>query len=237
MKKDQFIKMYRDAFGNYELPLAFYYSKEPVSPPIKSRGCYMKDLNRCRKGETISYDKDSIGCPGGKVYSGFSEVPPFIPDFVSYKERYKQQPEQVTQFIKALEMLDLSDQYLNFLPLSKVDNLDQIEGLIFFVTPDVLCGLSSWIFFDRNESDTISFPFGSGCSSIISQTVVENKKNGYRSFLGLLDPSVRPHFESNLLSLAIPMSRFKVILEHMDQSCIQGTPSWKKIKQRIEDEI
>ena len=235
MNKEYFIESYRIAFGNYELPVAFWYSDQSIGVSEKTKGCFIKDINPAREGKLISFSLDTISCGGGKVYTGFMDLPSYIPEFVSTKERYKETPEMVTEFVKDLKIPNKSGKYLNFVSIDKVENFDSLEGLIFFATPDVLSGLVSWTLFDTNSPDAVSVPFGSGCSSIIAQTIVENQNNGYRTFLGMFDPSVRPHLESNILSMAIPMSRFKTMYHTISLSCLQGTHGWSKVKNRIEN--
>ena len=75
--------------------------------------------------------------------------------------------------------------------------------------------------------------FGSGCSAVVTQATIENRKGGKRTFLGFFDPSVRPHFEADKLSYTIPMSRFKEMYETMRQSCLFDTHAWGKIKERM----
>ncbi len=236
MKKEHFIENYRNAFGNYELPIAFWYSDEPVVEPVKTRGCYIGNLKTARDGGVVSLNVETISCPGGKTYAGFIPPPPFISGFVSGKERYKETPDLVNEFISELNIPDKSGKYLNFASIAAIDSFDFIEGLIFFAIPDVLSGLVSWAMFDTNKADAVATLFGSGCSSIISQTVVENKNNGHRTFLGMFDPSARPEVEENILTLTIPLSRFKTMYHTINSSCLQGTHGWKKVKQRIENE-
>ena len=126
-----------------------------------------------------------------------------------------------------------TDKHINFAPIDKIDSLENIEGIIFFATPDVLSGLISWAQYDTNSADAVSVPFGSGCSSIISQLVVENSKNGQKTFLGMFDPSARPQIEANILTFGIPMSRFKSMYYTIEESCIKGTNDWNKVKSRI----
>lgn len=99
--------------------------------------------------------------------------------------------------------------------------------------PDMLSGLASWAYFDNNSDETVTSFFGSGCSSIITQAVNENRKNGRRTFIGLLDPSARPYFEEDILSFMIPMSRFKEMCDTMRQSCLFDTHAWGKVRSRI----
>jgi hypothetical protein len=235
MDKNEFIRNFRNAFGNYELPIAIWYSEEAVAQEEKTRGCFIKYLKPAREGNIVSLSSETISCPGAKVYCGFTAPPPFIPSFVSEKERYKKTPEMVTDFIKDLNMPDKSKQFINFASIDRIENFENIVALIFFATPDVLAGLVSWALFDTNEPDAVSVPFGSGCSSIVSQTVVENQKKGNRVFLGLFDPSVRPQVEPNILSFGVPMSRFKKMYYTFSESCLNGRHAWNKVKERIEN--
>ena len=237
MNKEIFISNLRNAFGNYELPIAFWYSDKPATTEIKTRGCFIDNLKSAREGEIVSLSSNTISCPGGKLYAGFSEPHPNLGNFVSGKEHYKESSDLFTEFLGNLNMPKKYNEFINFVSIDKVERIEEMEGLIFFATPDVLSGLVSWVLFDTNKPDAVSVPFGSGCSSIISEVLVENKKNGYRSFLGMLDPSARPQVEANILTLAIPMSRFKELYYTMDSSCLQGTHAWKKVKQRIENGI
>lgn len=233
MDKNHFIENYRNAFGDYELPVGFWYSDTPSIEPEKTKGCFIKDLKPAREGKTVSLSLETISCPGGKVFTGFMDIPPFLPGFVSEKECYKETPKLVTDIIMDLKIPNKSGEYLNFVSIDMIDNFDVLEGLIFFATPDVMSGLISWTFYDTNSPDAVSVPFGSGCSSIIAQTLVENQSNGHRTFLGMFDPSVRPRIESNILSLAIPMSRFKKMYYTISKSCLSGTRAWEKVKERI----
>lgn len=104
MNKDRFIENFRNAFGNQELPIVFWYSQQPIAEATKTRGCFIKDLKVAREGGTICLNNDTISCGGGKTYTGFIPAPPNIPNFVSLKERYKETPQLVTDFIENLNM-------------------------------------------------------------------------------------------------------------------------------------
>ncbi len=235
METKKFIENFKTAFGNYELPIAIWYSEEPVVPVEKTKRCFINYLKPAREGGIVSLNLETITCMGGKTYTGLSEPFPQIPKFVSEKERYKKTPEMVTCFINDLNLPNKAGLFINFASIEKINNFENIEGLVFFATPDVLTGLVSWAFFDTNQADAVSVPFGSGCSSIISQTVVENSNNGNRVFIGFFDPSVRPQIEANILSFAIPMSRFKKMYYTFSESCLCGTHAWEIVKERIEN--
>lgn len=236
MDINKFIGNYKVAFSkNASLPVAFWYSETPLAEPKRINGCFFKGMNEVRDGKPLSLDVETIGCGGGKFYTGFTEMPEFVPQFVSIKEKYKETPEMVIDFIDKLNVPKAKSLYLNFLRIDHLEKLDNIEGLLFFVSPDILSGLATWAYFDNNSLDAITSIFGSGCSNMITTTVTENAKGGRRTFLGLFDPSARPYFAANELSLAIPLSRFKEMYNTMERSCLFDTHAWGKIKARINE--
>lgn len=155
-------------------------------------------------------------------------MPERVPGFVSLKEKYKKTPEMVVDFVNELQIPRTDKAYLHFARIDKIPSFDEVEGLLFLPTPDILSGLATWTFFDNNASDAVAAPFGSGCCSVITQTIIENRKQGKRTFLGFFDPSVRPYFEADLLSFTIPMSRFKEMYHTMRESCLFDTHAWGK---------
>ena len=105
-------------------------------------------------------------------------------------------------------------------------------ALIFFATPDMLSGLCTWAFYDNNDSDAVTTQFASGCASIITFAVDENRSGGRRCFLGMLDPSARPLVPANELTFTIPMSRFKEMLTTMNDSALYQK-AFSALKRRI----
>lgn len=230
----EFIQDYQNAFGKKaDLPLVFWYSSKPVLEIPKTKGCFLRELAAARDGSTISLSRKNISCPGGKVYCGYDQAPPFISEFVSRKEKYKQNPELVTEFLKEIDPPKAPEPYLNITRIDQMTSFDKAEGVLFFASPDILSGLISWTLFDTNQNDAVSVPFGSGCSSLITRVLTENQNSGSRSFLGLFDPSARIWFDSDILSLGVPMSRFQKMAKTIKESCLSQTPAWTKIRKRI----
>jgi len=182
MEIKTFIADYREAFGvRTQLPIAFWYSAEAAAQTEKAGGCLFKHLNEIIAGKTVSLNAENIGCGGGKFYCGFSDMPEYVPQFVSVKERYKQSPELVLDMVASLGVPKAKDNFLNFTLLDNLDSFEGpegegLEGLLFLATPDVLSGLVSWATFDRNEPDVVSSLFGSGCGNVVTQAAVENAK-------------------------------------------------------------
>ncbi len=234
MEVKVFIDNYREAFGEKtELPIVFWYSDTPLADTEKINGCFFKGLKTVRDGNPISLNAEVIGCGGGKFYTGFTEMPERVPNFVSLKERYKKTPEMVVEFIEQLGVSLTNRKYLNFVRIDRVETFDKVEGILFLATPDILSGLTTWAYFDNNSEDAVTSMFGSGCSAVVTNAVIENSRGGKRTFIGLFDPSVRPHVEANILSFVIPISRFKEMYYTMRESSLFDTHAWNKIRERI----
>ena len=210
MEIEKFIENYREAFGEAAgLPVVFWYSDEETGHTEKIGGCFFKGMQEVRAGNTISLNAEVIGCGGGKF------------------------PGMVKEFVDELGIPRAEKKYLHFARIDRVEHFDGLEGILFLATPDILSGLTTWAYFDNNSPDTVMAMFGSGCCSVVTQAVLENRMGGKRTFLGFFDPSVRPWFEADILSFTIPMSRFRVMYDTMRESCLFGTPAWAKVRERI----
>lgn len=114
MDAKEFASAYGEAFRPAAgLPLLFWYSDGPVRAVPKVEGCFFKALAEAREGSAVSLNAANIGCGGGKFYTGFAPMPPFVPAFVSQKEHYKQTPEMVLEFIGRLGVPEASGAWLN----------------------------------------------------------------------------------------------------------------------------
>lgn len=141
----------------------------------------------------------------------------------------------VVEYVESLEMERTEKPYLNFIRIDKAESFERTEGILFYATPDMLSGLCGWAFFDNNEPDAVVSQFGSGCSSVVSIAVVENRKGGHRCFLGCFDPSVRPFVGKNELSFTVPYSRFVLMTETMKECFLFDSHAWEKVKARLEE--
>lgn len=159
-------------------------------------------------------------------------MPDRVPVFVSEVEHYKKSKEMVLDYVMSLNIHITEKPYLNFIRVDKLDNWDEAEALLFFATPDMLSGLCTWTFYDNNSPDAVTTQFGSGCAAIVSFAINENKKRGKRCFLGMLDPSARPLVPENELTFTVPMSRFKEMLETMNDSALYQK-AFSILKKRI----
>lgn len=241
--RNTFTERWIKYFPGAELPVVFMYSDTDQSIPVEKtpdgHRCILAQLIRARKGESLCIRESSVGCRGGKRYLGFSDhMFAGFECFISHDptgngERYKQTPQLVADTLRTLPVLPLKGKNLIFKRWDKLDIEDEPEVVIFFATPDIVSGLFTWTYFDTARADAVISPFGAGCASIIYQPFLEQTNHTDRAVLGLFDPSARKCIKENILSFAIPFSRFEKMIGEMDESfLITGT--WSVIKKRIE---
>ena len=120
-----FITNYQEAFGEKAtLPILFYYSDAPIAKTEKINGCFFKGIASVREGYPISLNADSIGCGGGKLYTGYAPMNDYIPGFVSQKEKYKQTPQQVIDYVASLELQSFTGKWLNFVRIDQAKSFE-----------------------------------------------------------------------------------------------------------------
>ena len=221
MTVKEFIEKYRQAFGEKApLPIAFGYSNTPVSGIRSVPKCLVGSISNVRHGDSLTLSADNVICGGGGLYTAFTEMPERVPIFVSEVEHYKKTKEMVVDYVCGLNIELTKNPYLNFVRIDNLKEWSDAEALLFFATPDILAGLCSWAFYDNNSADAVVTQFSSGCASIVTRPIRENKTNGRSCFIGMLDPSARPLIPENELTFTIPMCRLMEMLNTMDDSSL-----------------
>lgn len=216
-----FIEKYRQAFGEKApLPIAFGYSDTSVSEIRSVPKCLVGSISNVRHGNSLTLSAENVICGGGGLYTAFTEMPERVPIFVSEVEHYKKTKEMVVDYVRGLNIELTQKPYLNFVRIDNLKEWSDAEALLFFATPDMLAGLSSWAFYDNNSADAVVTQFSSGCASIVTRAISENKSGGRSCFIGMLDPSARPLIPENELTFTIPMCRLMEMLETMDDSSL-----------------
>jgi uncharacterized protein (DUF169 family) len=240
--KDMFLKLWKEYFDGAELPIAFYYTDEEKvaeNDPATSGQCLIENLVKVRQGTPLRFGVDSIGCPGGRRYAGFSGtlsenfeyfLSCGIPGIME-GERYKKSPELVREVMKRFPEFKAPNKFIVFKRWDQLDESDEPEVVIFFAKPDVLAGLFTLANFDEIEEGVIA-PFGSGCSSIILHPYLEGENNPTRCVLGMFDISARPHVHSDIQTFAVPIAKFDRMVEDIQESFLI-TATWEKIRKRI----
>ena len=237
MTIQEFITKYREAFGeSVPFPIAFGYSDKAATKTRKIPRCMIGAIRKVCDGEPLTLSADNVLCGGGGLYTAFAPMPDRVPVFVSETEHYKQSKEQVKEYIDRLGIRLSEKPYLNFVRMDHIGSLNEVAGILFFATPDVLSGLCSWAFYDNNDDDAVCTQFASGCCSIMTFATKENAEGGRRCFIGLLDPSARPLIPKDELTFTIPVCRFKEMMNTMERSAL-FQKAYSIVRKRINGEI
>ena len=142
MSIQEFICKYQEAFGkNTPLPIAFGYHHKAAEEVKKIPRCMIGAIRKVCDGKSLTLSADNVLCGGGSLYTAFAPMPDRVPVFVSEVEHYKQNQEQVKAYINRLDIRLTKKPYLNFIRIDQLESLEEMEGILFFATPDVLSGL------------------------------------------------------------------------------------------------
>ena len=242
--KKEFMERWEKYFDGSDLPVTFFYtdqkeSVEMVKPP-SGHPCFIGVLGKVRKGASLCFDVNSIGCAGGKRYLGFTEE--IMPDFEYFLscgipgklegERYKKTPEMVQAAMKHMPRFEAPGKFIVFKRWDMLEASDNPEVVIFFAKPDVLSGLFTLANFDEIEPNGVFAPFCAGCGSIVQYPYLERNAERPRAVLGMFDVSARPFVPGSALTFAAPLNRFIRMIENMDESFLI-TQSWSKVRKRL----
>lgn len=242
--QQRFLDRWASYFPGTELPICFYYADDPRGVETASSDpawrCLIGDLGRVRKGQSLAFALDSIGCAGGKRYSGFSKT--LRPNFnyflscglegVTEGERYKKSPELVEEAMHFQPSFEAPGRYIIFKRFDQLTADDSPMVAVFFANPDELAGLFTLSNYDEAEPNMVMAPFGAGCASIIYWPLHELTAVRPRSVIGMFDVSARPYVPADRLTFAVPWPKFERMVANMDESFLI-TESWKKVQTRL----
>ena len=242
--KERFTELWRKYFDGAELPITFYYTNEQgrgelvKAPP--GHQCLIGVLEKVRKGQSLCFEGDSIGCGGGKRYTGFTQgVMPNFEYFLSCGipgelegERYKKSPELVRKTMEGMPEFKAPAKYIVFKQWEHLEESDNPDVVIFHAQSDVLSGLFTLANYDEAEQDGVIAPFSAGCGSIVQYPYLEKNAERPRAVIGMFDVSARPHVHKDELTFAAPMKKFRRMVENMEESFLI-TPSWQRVRNRI----
>jgi hypothetical protein len=242
--RERFMAAWERYFRGAELPIAFWYTNGDAGVPLARASeierCLIANLAKIRAGTPMRFGVDSIGCPGGRRYCGFSEtLMPQFNHFLSYGipgkvegERYKKTPELVAEVMARAPRLKAPGTSIVFKAWGQVADTDDPAAVIFVATPDVLAGLFTLANFDEAEQIGVIAPFGAGCGTVVLYPYLEQQSAHPRCVLGAFDPSARPYLPANTLTFAVPMKKFVTMVANMDESFLI-TPTWNEVKKRL----
>ncbi len=239
----EFLEKWEKYFSGADLPFVFFYSDEEkyAEHAVKKKGwtCMIAQLNPVRKGKTVTFTQDNIGCMGGVRASGYpteysENFRYFLSCGIEGKSeglRLKKTPELVDEYMKTSPESKSEGKYIIFKRWDKLEDGEDPRVVIFYATPDILSGLFNLAGFNSADRFCVIAPFTSGCGSIINYPLLEGKREGPRSVIGMFDTSARPYVDENVLSFALPMGAFGKMVSEMDESFLI-TKDWERIGKR-----
>jgi len=242
--KEDFLDRWKKYFGGAALPLTCWYTDEEgaaeQAESAKGHRCFIADLAKIRKGESLRFDVAAIGCSGGKRYLGFTQyAPPNFEHFLSCGipgilegGRYKKSPELVKEYETRSPSFTAPARHIVFKRWDRLGEDDAPQVVIFFASPDVLSGLFTLASFDEADLNAVYCPFCAGCGAIVKYPFLEKDAPHPRAVLGMFDVSARPFVPGEALSFAIPMNKFTSMIRNMDESFLI-TKSWKAVRRRM----
>ncbi len=210
------------------------------APAPKGWRCFVCDLAKVRRGRDLVFGGEAIGCRGARFYLGYdTERFEDFRYFLSYGkaggvtgERYKQTPEIVDALDAGTARIPAAGKNYLFKRWDHLTEDDRPDAVIFFARGEVLSGLFTLANFDTADPYGVVCPFGAGCSSVVHYPWLEQQTDRPKAVLGMFDPSARPCVPTDVLTFAVPMTKFERMVGFMEESFL-STGSWEKVQRKM----
>lgn len=191
-----------------------------------------------KKRECAWFAADHYGCMGGSFFTGFTK--PALENNVYYVstgrpgsgqrgERYMPSPDAMRDFLADCDAGPAPAAYCVVKPLSHFRDGAEPLLVLFFARPEALFGLTSLLWFTTGKSDSIAFPFGAGCTNIISWPLRFLRDGEDKAVLGGADLSCRKFMKPDEMSLAIPLGLYRRMLAAAPESALPDH-SWDEVR-------
>jgi hypothetical protein len=240
----EFVRLWERYFGGAELPLTFFFSPDTagahlVDAPDKHI-CIIAQMAAARRGRPLAFNLDSVGCGGGKRWTGMTEqAMEGIEHFLSCGipgrlegERYKKTPELAKAVMDSIPPFRAPHPDIVFKRWDCLEATDEPEVAVFFGTPDVISGVFGLANYDEPGLEPVCSPWGAGCATLVGYPCIEQQRDHPRCVLGMFDISARPWVQKDTLTLAVPMKKLATLIENMEGSFL-GTASWERVSRRF----
>lgn len=107
--------------------------------------------------------------------------------------------------------------------------------IVFYVNPNQLSALTVLANYYRVGYENVMIPFASGCQSLFLIPYAESKKENPKAVVGLIDITVRPMVEPDMLSFSIPYKMFLDMEKNVEGSFLEKK-LWHKVLEKMERE-
>lgn len=242
-EKHHFIVLWKKYFGASELPLIYYFTDEEESrcnTITHEERFIISDLARVRKGAVMVYDVKYIGCKGGILYTGINATEGKDPAAWA-RNLEKLIGEKQSGFGISEQELDKAPtfkapaRYLVFKRWDKIRESDQPDVVVFFATPDVISGLFVLSNYRGSEPNMAISPGASGCGSLLAFPYLQKQSRVPLAVIGMFDPSARVFLDPNLLSFAVPFSKFIEMVDVLEEGVLEEK-GWEPLRKRMPKE-
>ncbi len=156
----------------------------------------------------------------------------FIENFLK-GERYIKSPDLVKKFVYQLPMKDISQKYVIFKSLSKVDKKEKPVVIVFIVNPHQLSALIILANYSRESLDNVIVPMAAGCQQMGIFAYREAELENPRAVIGLTDLSARKNIRKQLgedvFTFAVPYRMFKELEGNVKGSFLERE-TWKSLQ-------
>lgn len=193
-----------------------------------------------KKHDTAWFAADHYGCMGGSFFSGFTKpalernayfVSTGIPGSGQRGERYLPSPESMHVFLAECDAGPAPAKYCVVKPLSLFTDGEEPLVVLFFARPEALFGLTALLWFTTGKTDSIAFPFGAGCTNIISWPLRFIRDGEDKAVLGAADLSCRKFMKPDEMTLAIPLDLYRRMLAAAPESALPDK-SWGEVRRK-----
>jgi len=154
-------------------------------------------------------------------------------------ERRHQDAELAREWIcRGLPRYDVPFEYVWFKPLSLADPDENIQCVVFPLTPVELAGMVTLAGSVMRGTDPVRVPQGPSCTSLGAFAYAEGDSEKPRAVLGMMDKEGREvmhkRFRDDILTLTLPWTLFmRMEAEAMD--CVFQLPSWRALFGKPDD--
>lgn len=213
--------------------------KDAVSLKNAGQGCVMPLIFSAAKGKTVAIDPNTAGWPCSAYYLGYADsifpgIECYLSDGLPTREceRFIVGPEQARLYLERVRIRPPSTGVAVFEPLSRTDEGNRPEVVIFFADADRLSALVYLAHFhDPSFDERVVAPFASACAAVVTFPLKYARTGENKAVLGMHDIAARARLPKDLLSFAVPLALAERMHSDLDKSFL-GTSKWEVLKKR-----